>query len=115
MYRKKFKIHASSGLLFNHESVLRSDNFVSKKIINIAKKIHNGIDLKLKLGNINVIRDWGWAPEYVYAMWLMTQQDVPDDYVVATGKSHSLKTFVEKVFSRFGLNFSQHVHIEKII
>ena len=113
MYRKKFKIHASSGLLFNHESVLRSDNFVSKKIINTAKKIHNGIDLKLKLGNINVTRDWGWAPEYVYAMWLMTQQDVPDDYVVATGKSHSLKTFVEKVFLRFGLKFSQHVHIEK--
>ena len=113
MYRKKFNLHASSGLLFNHESVLRSDNFVSKKIINTAKKIHNGNDLKLKLGNIDVIRDWGWAPEYVYAMWLMTQQDIPDDYVLATGKSHSLKTFVEKVFLRFGLNFSQHVHIEK--
>ena len=113
MYRKKYKIHASSGLLFNHESVLRSDSFVSKKIINTAKKIHSGIDLKLKLGNINVIRDWGWAPEYVYAMWLMTQQDIPDDYVIATGKSHSLKTFVEKVFLRFGLNFSQHLHIEK--
>ena len=113
MYRTKYKLHASSGLMFNHESSLRSDNFVSKKIISAAKNIYEGANIKLKLGNLSVSRDWGWAPEYVYAMWLMLQQKTPDDFVIATGKSYTLKDFVENVFSKFGLNFSQHIIIDK--
>lgn len=112
-YRNMYGIFAVTGILFNHESGLRNDNFVTKKIIKSAVDIHLGIKKKLKLGNLNVIRDWGWAPEYVDAMWLMLQQDVPENYVIATGESHSLQEFVETAFSYFGLKWTEHVEFEE--
>ena len=93
-YREAYQIFACSGILFNHESPLRPARFVTKKIIAAACRIARGSQEKLSLGNITIQRDWGWAPEYVEAMWLMLQQDKPDDYVIATGQSHSLEEFV---------------------
>jgi GDPmannose 4,6-dehydratase len=98
MYREKYNILCCTGILFNHESCLRSDEFVTKKIINISKKIKNNKKIKLRLGNINIYRDWGWAPEYVEAFWLMLQQKKTQDLILGTGKIHSLKEFVYEVF-----------------
>ena len=111
-YREAYKIFACSGILFNHESPLRPERFVTKKIIAAACRIARGSAEKLRLGNINIKRDWGWAPEYVEAMWLMLQQDKPDDYVIATGESHSLEEFVSAAFAQVGLDWQDHVVID---
>ncbi len=108
-YREAYDLFACTGILFNHESCLRPERFVTRKIIETAKRIANGSNERLLLGNIKIIRDWGWAPEYVEAMWKMMQMDAPDDYVIATGKSVSLEYFVELVFSGFGLDWRDFV------
>ena len=108
-YREAYGLHASTGILFNHESPLRPERFVTQKIIRSAARIAQGSKEKLRLGNLDIHRDWGWAPEYVEAMWLMLQQEKADDYVIATGKTASLQYFVEKVFDNFGLDWVQHV------
>jgi GDPmannose 4,6-dehydratase len=110
-YREAYGIFACSGLLFNHESPLRPERFVTQKIVREACQIKVGLQEKMKLGNISVKRDWGWAPEYVEAMWLMLQQDAASDYIVATGKTYSLEEMVETVFSYLGLNWQEHVEI----
>lgn len=108
-YREAYEIFACSGLLFNHESPLRPERFVTRKIVNAACRISEGSRETLRLGNIAVQRDWGWAPEYVEAMWLMLQQDSPEDYVIATGETNRLEDFVDAVFSEVGLNWHDHV------
>lgn len=110
-YREAYNIFACTGILFNHESPLRKERFVTKKIIKTAYKIYLGEKIKLELGNINIIRDWGWASEYVYAMWLMLQQEKPEDFVIATGTSNSLEDFIEKTFRYLGLDWKIHVEI----
>lgn len=112
-YREAYKIFACSGLLFNHESPLRPERFVTQKIVREACQIKAGLQEKMKLGNISVERDWGWAPEYVEAMWLMLQQDKASDYIVATGKTYSLEELVETVFSYLGLNWREHVELNQ--
>lgn len=108
-YRESYNINASTGILFNHESPLRPDRFVTKKIISTACKILNNKSIKLKLGNLDISRDWGWAPEYVEAMWLMLQSEIPEDYVIATGESNSLKDFIKTTFEYLNLNYEEHV------
>ncbi len=108
-YRDSYNIKASTGILFNHESPLRPDRFVTKKIISTACKIVKDKSLKLKLGNLDITRDWGWAPEYVEAIWLMLQTEIPEDYVIATGESNSLKDFIKTTFEYLGLNYQDHV------
>ena len=108
-YRISYSLFAVTGILFNHESSLRPKRFVTKKIVSTACRIALGSNEKLELGNLDIERDWGWAPEYVEAMWLMLQQDIPDDYVIATGKTNSLKTFVSLVFEKLGLDWEKHV------
>jgi GDPmannose 4,6-dehydratase len=108
-YRDSYNIKASTGILFNHESPLRPDRFVTKKIISTACKIVKDKSLKLKLGNLDITRDWGWAPEYVEAIWLMLQTEFPEDYVIATGESNSLKDFIKTTFEYLGLNYQDHV------
>jgi GDPmannose 4,6-dehydratase len=108
-YRNAYGLHASSGILFNHESPLRPDRFVTRKIVDSACRIAKGNGEKLKLGNIAIERDWGWAPEYVEAMWLMLQQKDPDDYVIATGTSRRLEEFIDIAFTRLGLKWRDHV------
>jgi len=108
-YREAYGLFACSGLLFNHESPLRPQRFVTRKIVSAACRIAAGMNEKLELGNISVERDWGWAPEYVEAMWLMLQQDAPDDYVIATGETNRLEDFVDSVFTPLGLNWREHV------
>jgi GDPmannose 4,6-dehydratase len=108
-YRESYNINASTGILFNHESPLRPDRFVTKKIISTACKIVKDKSLKLKLGNLDITRDWGWAPEYVEAIWLMLQTEFPEDYVIATGESNSLKDFIKTTFEYLGLNYQDHV------
>jgi GDPmannose 4,6-dehydratase len=102
-YREAYNIHASNGILFNHESPLRGETFVTRKITRAAAAIHLGLQEKLYLGNLNAQRDWGHAKEYVRGMWLMLQQDQPDDYVLATGQTTSVRGFVEKSFRRVGI------------
>jgi GDPmannose 4,6-dehydratase len=111
-YREAYRLFACSGLLFNHESPLRPARFVTKKIVATACRIAAGSPEKLRLGNIAIQRDWGWAPEYVEAMWLMLQQEKPDDYVIATGESHSLEEFVAAAFAQVGLQWRDHVVID---
>jgi GDPmannose 4,6-dehydratase len=108
-YRQAYGLFACSGILFNHESPLRPERFVTRKIVASACRIAAGSHEKLYLGNISIERDWGWAPEYVEAMWLMLQQSIAEDYVIATGESHSLEQFVEATFSRLGLDWRSHV------
>ncbi len=114
-YREAYGVFCCCGILFNHESVLRGEQFVTKKIISTAVRISRGSKEKLKLGNIEIKRDWGFAPEYVKAMWLMLQQDEPDDYVIATGEAHSLREFVELAFSYAGLDWKEHVAIDEAL
>jgi GDPmannose 4,6-dehydratase len=108
-YREAYNIFACSGILFNHESPLRPARFVTKKIVTAACRIAAGAPERLKLGNTAIQRDWGWAPEYVEAMWLMLQQQNPDDFVIATGESHSLEEFVSTAFARVNLDWREHV------
>ena len=102
-YRESYGLYASSGILFNHEGPRRGLEFVTRKITNTAARIKLGVDTELVLGNIDAKRDWGYAGDYVRAMWLMLQQDEPDDYVVATGETHSVEEFLEKTFTKVGL------------
>ena len=111
-YRESYGLYACTGILFNHESPLRPERFVTQKIIAGAAKIKAGQLDKLQLGNLDISRDWGWAPEYVEAMWLMMQLDKPDDFVIATGRKESLKYFVTKSFEYFDLDWQKYVEIE---
>ena len=108
-YREAYNLFACTGILFNHESPLRPDRFVTRKIVRAACRIANGDTKKLKLGNIGIKRDWGWAPEYVEAMWLMMQRDIPEDFVIATGKNNSLEEFIKCAFLQFDLDWRDHV------
>ena len=112
-YRESYGIHASSGILFNHESEKRGFEFVTRKISMAVASIKLKKQKYLELGNIQAKRDWGYAPEYVQAMWLMLQQPKPDDYVVGTGETHSIKYFVENAFDVLGLNFQKYLKINK--
>lgn len=111
-YREAYQIHASTGILFNHESPLRPERFVTKKIVTTACRIAQGSNEKLILGNINVARDWGWAPDYVRAMWLMLQREKPDDYIIATGYTYKLEEFVCKVFEQVNLDYHNYIDID---
>ena len=108
-YRESYGLHASSGILFNHESPRRGETFVTRKITMAAARIKLGLQDKLYLGNLDAMRDWGFAGDYVKMMWLMLQQDEPDDYVVATGETHSVKEFLEVVFDHAGLDIEKYV------
>ena len=108
-YRESYGLHASNGILFNHESPRRGETFVTRKISRAVAAIKLGLQESLFLGNLDAKRDWGYAPEYVEAMWLMLQQDQPDDYVVATGETHSVREFVEEAFAHVGLDWEKHV------
>ncbi len=108
-YREAYGLFACTGMLFNHESPLRPTRFVTQKIVQAAKRIGNGSDEKLQLGRLDISRDWGWAPEYVDAMWRMLQLDKPEDFVIATGKTYSLEDFVAHAFKVQGLNWQEHV------
>lgn len=111
-YREAFGLFSCSGILFNHESPLRPARFVTRKVVQAAVRIADGESIRLKLGQVSVIRDWGWAPEYVDAMWRMLQQDVPRDYVIATGKSYSLEEFIASVFGAVNLDWRDHADID---
>jgi GDPmannose 4,6-dehydratase len=111
-YREAYGIYACTGILFNHESPLRPSSFVTQKIVQSACRISHGSKETLKLGNLSIRRDWGWAEEYVDAMWRMLQQDKAGDFVIATGESHSLESFVAEVFKTLGLNWSEHVVLD---
>jgi len=108
-YREAYKLFACNGILFNHESQLRPERFVTQKIVAAARRIAAGSSETLRLGRLDIARDWGWAAEYVEAMWLMLQQDRPQDFVVATGCSFTLEAFVEAAFAHFALDWRQHV------
>ena len=112
-YREAYNLFACSGILFNHESPLRPQRFVTQKIVSVVCKIAKGSNEKLHLGNISVQRDWGWTPEYVEAMFLMLQQDEPDDYVIATGESYPLQDFVVEAFTSVGLNWEDYVEVDR--
>jgi GDPmannose 4,6-dehydratase len=112
-YREAYNLFACTGILFNHESPLRKERFVTKKIIATACRIATGSNEKLILGNINVYRDWGWAPEYVEAMWLMLQQEKPDDFIIASGETMSLKEFVTTTFEHLSLKIEDHVRFDE--
>lgn len=111
-YREAYHIYSCTGILFNHESPMRPNRFVTKKIVSTACRIYKGSDEKLRLGNINIQRDWGWAPDYVEAMWLMLQQEIPDDYVIATGITHSLKHYIQLVFTELNLDWEKQVVLD---
>ena len=110
MYKRQ--LHASCGILFNHESPRRGETFVTRKITRAATRIKLGLQEKLYLGNLDAKRDWGFAGDYVEAMWLMLQQETPDDYVVATNELYSVRDFCEKAFGQLGLNYEDHVEID---
>jgi GDPmannose 4,6-dehydratase len=111
-YREAYDLFACNGVLFNHESPRRGETFVTRKITRAATRITLGLQDKLYLGNLAAKRDWGYAPDYVRAMWLMLQQDAPDDYVIATGETHSVQEFLEKVFARLNLDCERRVAVD---
>jgi len=111
-YREAYQLYACSGIMFNHESPIRPHRFVTRKIVAAACRIKRGSKEKLYLGNAQIRRDWGWAPEYVDAMWRMLQQAVPQDFVIATGETHSLEEFIEMVFGCLDLHWENHVVID---
>src|SRR5689334_3114978 len=111
-YRESYNLFACNGILFNHESPRRGETFVTRKITRSAARIKMGLEKNLYLGNLSAKRDWGYAPEYVEAMWRMLQQDKPGDYVIATGETHTVKEFVEEAFSYVGLDWKKHVKID---
>lgn len=112
-YREAYGLFACTGILFNHESPLRPARFVTRKVVSAACRIADGQKERLRLGNLDIERDWGWAPEYVSAMWLMLQQAVPQDYVIATGRAHSLRQFVAFTFEALGLDWQAHVDFDE--
>lgn len=111
-YREAYGLFCCNGILFNHESPLRPARFVTRKIVSTACRIKNGSRERLSLGRLDVSRDWGWAPDFVDAMWRMLQRETPDDFVIATGHSHSLEQFVQHVFEHLGLEWREHVDID---
>ncbi|MFN7926256.1 MAG: GDP-mannose 4,6-dehydratase [Bryobacteraceae bacterium] len=111
-YRESYGMFAVSGILFNHESPRRGETFVTRKIARGVARIHAGLESKLYMGNLDAKRDWGYAPEYVEAMWMMLQQPTPDDYVIGTGEMHTVKEFLEVAFDHAGLDWSKHVEID---
>ena len=114
-YRDAYGLFACSGILFNHESPLRPERFVTRKIVSSACRIADGKQEKLTLGNLDIQRDWGWAPEYVEAMWLMMQMSEPEDFVIATGQTNSLRTFCKVVFDQLRLDWEKHVVVDKTL
>tara|TARA_Y100000592_G_scaffold91803_1_gene152503 strand:- start:60 stop:1052 length:993 start_codon:yes stop_codon:yes gene_type:complete len=112
-YRESYGLHASCGILFNHESPRRGETFVTRKITMAAAKIKLGLQDKIHLGNLHAKRDWGFAGDYVEAMWLMLQQENPDDYVIATGETHTVEEFLHEVFDYAGLSVSKHLETDK--
>ncbi len=112
-YRESYGIFACSGILFNHESERRGENFVTRKITRAVGKIKAGIQDELHLGNLDALRDWGYAPEYVEAMWLMLQQDEPQDFVIGTGVHHSVREFVDEAFNLAGLDKEKHLKVDE--
>ena len=112
-YREAYGLFALSGILFNHESPRRGAEFVTRKITSAAAKIKLGLEEKFTLGNVDAVRDWGHARDYVLAMWLMLQQDTPEDYVVATGRSHTVRDFMNIAFGRLGLDYRDHLVIDE--
>jgi GDPmannose 4,6-dehydratase len=112
-YREAYKIFACNGILFNHESPRRGETFVTRKITMALARIKHGVQDKLFLGNLDAKRDWGFAGDYVEAMWLMLQQDSPDDYVVATGETHSVREFLQEAFNYAGLDWKKYVAIDE--
>jgi GDPmannose 4,6-dehydratase len=111
-YRESYNLFACSGILFNHESIRRGYEFVTRKITNAVAKIKVGLQKELMLGNLNAKRDWGFAGDYVRAMWLMLQQEVPSDYVIATGETHTVQEFCEISFARVGLDWQKYVKVD---
>jgi len=111
-YRESYGMHASSGILFNHESPRRGETFVTRKITRAVARIKHGLEQKLYLGNLEARRDWGYAPDYVRAMWLMVQQEKPGDYVVGTGETHSVREFAELAFAHAGLDWREYVEVD---
>jgi GDPmannose 4,6-dehydratase len=111
-YRESYGLHASNGILFNHESPRRGETFVTRKITRAVAHIKAGLEGKVFLGNLDAKRDWGYAREYVEAMWLMLQQETPDDYVIATNETHSVREFLELAFGHAGLDYRKHVEID---
>jgi GDPmannose 4,6-dehydratase len=111
-YREAYGLHASNGILFNHESPRRGETFVTRKISRAVAHIHAGLQNRLYLGNLDAKRDWGYAKEYVEAMWLMLQQDKADDYVIATNQTHSVREFLELAFGHVGLDWRKYVDID---
>jgi GDPmannose 4,6-dehydratase len=112
-YRESYRLHASNGILFNHESPRRGETFVTRKITRAVAYIKAGLQDKLFLGNLDAKRDWGYAKEYVEAMWLMLQQEQPDDYVVATGETHTIREFCEVAFDHVGLDWRKFVAFDE--
>ncbi|MCQ6558898.1 GDP-mannose 4,6-dehydratase [Paenibacillus mendelii] len=112
-YRESFNMFACSGILFNHESPRRGLEFVTRKITDAVARIKLGLDTELRLGNLDAKRDWGFAGDYIKAMWLMLQQDAPDDYIISTGETHTVEEFVEIAFSYVGLNWKNHVVLDE--
>jgi GDPmannose 4,6-dehydratase len=108
-YRESYGLHATSGILFNHESPRRGLEFSTRKIANGVARIKLGLDSELRLGSLDSRRDWGWAPDYVRAMWMMLQQDQPDDYVISTGETHTVREFAEIAFAHVGLDYRDYV------
>jgi GDPmannose 4,6-dehydratase len=108
-YREAYQLYACTGMLFNHESPLRPERFVTQKIVRAAARISKGNQRTLELGNIDIVRDWGWAPDYVDAMRLMLQQNIADDFLISTGESHSLEEFVSRSFQFFNLDWREYV------
>jgi len=112
-YRESYNIHASCGILFNHESPRRGETFVTRKITRAVGRIYQGLQNKLYLGNLDAYRDWGFAGDYVEAMWMMLQQDKPDDYVIATGKMITVREFCQKAFARYSMNYLDYVEVDE--
>ena len=112
-YRESYDLHASSGILFNHESPRRGIEFVTRKVTHGAARIKAGLDTELRLGNLDAQRDWGYAEDYVRAMWLMLQRDSPDDYVIATGETHSVRELCQVAFESLGLDYDEYVVIDQ--
>jgi GDPmannose 4,6-dehydratase len=111
-YREAYGLYACNGVLFNHESERRGETFVTRKITRAAGRIKHGLQSTLYLGNLDAKRDWGHAQDYVEAMWLMLQQDAPDDFVIGTGETHSVREFLDRAFDRAGLDPRKHIEID---
>jgi GDPmannose 4,6-dehydratase len=112
-YRESYDLHATSGILFNHEGPRRGIEFLPRKVSNAVAKIKLGLSDELRLGNLDALRDWGYAGDYVEAMWLMLQQDEPDDYVIATGETHTVREFCQLAFDHVGLDWEKYVVIDE--